>query len=667
MKEEWLADYPDAFEISENELNEFKRSKKIDFSKVELRLSGQADIYAYLFFHTARFIREDGRMGFVTSNAWLDVAYGYELQRFLLNNFKIIAILESRCEPWFEESAVNTIVTIVERCSNKKERSDHLVKFVKVKKKLSELIPWDMKLDAQRRWFGVDALVRKIESVGKQHYKLEGQKVVNTLKGLKTYEDEDFRIRVVKQGELLAELEREKKTSKWGQYLRAPRVYFDILKECSDRLVQLKEVAEIRFGIKTGVNEFFYLTEERIKHWGIEGEFLAPVIKSPRESDCISISINKLKQKIFVCNLSKGDLRKQRKYRALAYIEWGEKQVTRQGQKWCEVPSVSSRGRWYDFGERLPGRILPIMNSGDAHRVLYNPQKVYVDHNLFEVYTQEDLELGLLLYLNSSLAGMFKELVGRVNLGEGGLKVEGVDWDTLPCFTKQILGNLSRLRRDDFDDLLNRPIKSVFEEVKMKDRQKLDRLVLKSLGLDPKQYLKPIYDGLTKLVRERIELANMRKRFKQLKSQRDIVKLEKQVIEEVLPQGAKKFPEEFLGLSLKAKDFQDVSVPGEPLKLGMYFLGTQEVITDSGFTYQAKTVEEAKYLVYAQKPDSFIVKMPKDTVSVTKAINDYERYLRELKGKLFQAFLNATFNHKLADTLAQRVFAEVGLPDIAVP
>ena len=52
-----------------------------------------------------------------------------------------------------------------------------------------------------------------------------------------------------------------------------------------------------------------------------------------------------------------------------------------------------------------------------------------------------------------------------------------------------------------------------------------------------------------------------------------MIDLKKQVIEEVLPCGLKRFPEEFLTLSLKAKDFQDVSVPGEPLKLGMYFPG----------------------------------------------------------------------------------------------
>jgi len=44
----------------------------------QLRLSGQADIYAYMFFHTAAHLKVGGRIGFITSNSWLDVAYGYE-------------------------------------------------------------------------------------------------------------------------------------------------------------------------------------------------------------------------------------------------------------------------------------------------------------------------------------------------------------------------------------------------------------------------------------------------------------------------------------------------------------------------------------------------------------------------------------------------------------
>jgi len=58
LKEDWLRDYPDAFVITENELKEFKRNHKIDFSRIGFKLSGQADIYAYLFFHTARFLKE---------------------------------------------------------------------------------------------------------------------------------------------------------------------------------------------------------------------------------------------------------------------------------------------------------------------------------------------------------------------------------------------------------------------------------------------------------------------------------------------------------------------------------------------------------------------------------------------------------------------------------
>ncbi len=674
MAEDWLLDYPEAFTISKAELAEYKRTKKIDLSKVEFKLSGQADIYAYLFFHTGRFIRDGGRMGFVTSNAWLDVAYGYELQKFLLNNFKIIAILESRCEPWFEESAVNTIVTIVERCSNKKERKDHLTKFVKVKKKLSELIPWDMKLDAQRRWFGVDAIVHRIESVGKEHYKLEGQKVVNTLEGLKTYEDENFRIRVVKQGELLADLKREKKTSKWGQYLRAPEVYFEVLAKCRKRLAPLKRIASVETGCYTGINDFFYLQEDSLKHWSLEDKFLVPVIRSPREAPGILVDEKKLNTKLLLCKESKDTLLKEHKFNILQYIAWGERQVTREKQKvvagipWSRVPTVRNRKPgWWAIPRCNPAKVFLSYVINDKYAQRYSKRPVISDrcfHMILPLSLAEEKVLSAIL--NSCLTSLLMELTGRINLGDGALKFETEDTKNLLVPDPTSLDeSLKQSILEAFDEISTRPIKPIFEEVKMRDRQRLDRLILRALGLNPKEYLKPIYDGLTELVRERIELANMRKKVKQLKSQRDIVKLEKQVREEVLPQGAKKFPEEFLDLSLKAKDFQDVSVPGEPLRLGMFFLGTQEVITDSGFTYQAKTVEEAKYLAYAQKPDSFIVKIPKDTVSVTKAVNDYERYLRELKGKLFQAFLNATFNYKLADTLAQRVFTELGLPDVA--
>ncbi len=33
----------------------------------------------------------------------------------------------------------------------------------------------------------------------------------------------------------------------------------------------------------------------------------------------------------------------------------------------------------------------------------------------------------------------------------------------------------------------------------------------------------------------------------------------------------------------------------------MFFFGTMEVVSDSGFKHEAKSLEEAKYIVYSQK------------------------------------------------------------------
>ena len=50
---------------------------------------------------------------------------------------------------------------------------------------------------------------------------------------------------------------------------------------------------------------------------------------------------------------------------------------------------------------------------------------------------------------------------------------------------------------------------------------------------------------------------------------------------------------------------------------------------------------------------------------MTKAVIGYERYLNKLSNELFQEFFSRTFDHKLSDTLAQGVFVELGLPDVA--
>ncbi len=672
IKGDWLSEYPEAFEISGNRdavVAELKRNPDAVFNDVELNLSGQADIYAYLYFHTGRFIKEGGRMGFITSNSWLDVAYGFELQKYMVNNFKIVAILESRCEPWFEDAAVNTVATILERCSYKNKRDEHIVSFVKVKRKLAELIPWDSKLDSAKRWSGLDGLVHKIEAAAdKQCYVIDGASRKCTLEGIDTAEDDDFRIRFVRQSDLKAQLDKEQKTAKWGHYLRTPDIYLEIMHESTVRFCSLDTVAEVNRGITSNNVEFFYLTDATIKHWNIEKEFvLSPVIYTPKEVPDISIDPSKMKFSLFVCDKPKKALIGSK---ALAYINAGEK------RNFNNSLTFKGKEEWYSLGH-VPSTPCSLFyaRQGTKFRVALNSTGIPANDNLYTIAPKNSVKNDLLCaLLNSFVFALGLEVNGRVNLGEGALKVQGFELGLTELPNPEEISEENKIAiLAAFYKIYRRPIRDIFEEVKMKDRQQLDSLVLSAIGLDPAKYLKPLYFGLTELVRERIDLATMRKKQKQAKPVRDVENLRETVTQELTDQGIKAFPHEFLTVKPKPKDCVNIAVPDAPLKLGDYFMGRQKVTDGAGYEYDAPSTAAAKYIVYARKPGEYVVCLPyienlapveadKAEALLSSTVQNYESYLKELLRKLNQDLLNRTFDHKQAEALSRRIFQDLGLP-----
>ena len=483
------------------------------------------------------------------------------------------------------------------------------------------------------------------------------------LDGVATIENDDFRIRLVKQSDLKEQLDTEQKTAKWGPYLRAPQVYFDLMNEHGDKFVPLRKVADIKRGFTTGINEFFYLTEDTIKHWGIEEEFFAPVIKSPKESSSIRVDADKLELKVFLCSKSKVELRKEKKFGALKYIEWGEKQSTSDGTLFPKVTTVATRTLWYSLTTNNLTNLLWTKSYDTRFIQRYCSTQLLADQRVYQIDVNEtDVKL-LATIINSTLSSLFIELIGRINLGEGALDTtveETRDYMLIP--NPATLSNiLTPKLLTAFDKIIDRVVQPIFEEVKMKDRQKLDSLVLEALGLDPDKYLQPIYDGLTELVRERIELAAMRKQRNKSKTVQDITKLAEQVRDELVQSGIKKFPDDFLSTKLKPQDCASVSVPDVPLRLGHYFMGQQEV-TGEGYNFTARSLEAAKYIIYAHKPDEYIVCLPNDDIVATKAVTEYEQYLKELFKKLNTEILNRTFDHKQAESISNRIFQELGLP-----
>jgi len=344
----------------------YGRQKLADISK-------RAGIHAYFFVHGTKFLKNGGHFGFIVSNSWMDVDYGKGLQELFLKHYKIIAIIESKVERWFEDADINTCIIILEKCKDQKERDENLVRFVYLFKSLRHFIP-----PGQDIWEKQKQRLDAIEKLKK-----------TVLFHSSFYQNDELRIYPKKQSELWEEgydVEEDKYTgSKWGKYLRAPEIFFKILEKGKDKLVPLKEIADVRFGIKTGANEFFYLTEEEIKEKGIEKEFWMHkdekgewlpnyIIKSSKECKSITVKQKDLKFRVLMIHKDKKTLSKTN---ILRWIKKGKQ------QGFHLRPTCASRGeRWYDLGiwEK------PDFVWSDAYNVrfaVYDTQNTWGDKRFF--------------------------------------------------------------------------------------------------------------------------------------------------------------------------------------------------------------------------------------------------------------------------------------------
>lgn len=679
---DWFSDYSDIFDtkFNDRQIEEIKKKSGkmyfdelkslIDSGKIGLKLSGQADIYAYLFIHSAKFIPIGGRMGFITSNSFLDVSYGYALKKFFLDKFKIVAVVASWCEPWFHFASVNTVFTILERCDDKKERDNNTVRFVKINKRLDSLIEFrDLEFEESERWKCINQIVDKIENTSLK--KDQKDKVIS-------FEDDDMRIRLINQERLLAETELEGSNSKWGKYIRAPQVYFDILEKAGSKLLNLNKIADIRRGYTTGINDFFYLepTGEKPKNskclsvtnkrgWTgeIEKQFLKSIIKSPKEADRVMIDPAKLKFLLFMCNMPKSDLKKRGFTCALKYINWGEKQKTPQGVSWPSVSSVKSRKDWWSLGERTPFPLFMQMVNNDRFVTFFNTGNTLADHNLFELNIDSVPKVEMCTALmNSSLTALSREVVSRINLGDGATKTEGVDWKNNVHIFDPAQFNKTQCKNilKAFEKIKNRKIKPIAEEVKLKDRREFDTAILKAIGLDPKLYLDKIYDGLVQIVSERLALPKMRKKISKSKKAISTKEIKATVENELLSDGLKPFPDLFIP-KLKKNQNIEISTSGQPLKLGPHFFGNYEVLdSENKLIYEAKSLKMAVYIICAYTPGEFIITIPTNDILIAKAVTKYQKYIKATFKELGGRLLSATHDHDLAGKIANELLEQYG-------
>ena len=426
----------------------YVRQEDIGASKAELTglysdaAVARSDLYCYFYARALQLLAHGGSHVFVCSNSWLDVGYGAKLQEYLLKNAHVRDIFESAVERQFSTADINTIISVI-----RKGQPDEsaLTRFVSLRDEFDRAVG-----DASLR----RELIRTRDalfSAGTEGTKYTGDK--------------------------------------WGgKYLRAPDIYHHILDTKADKLVRLGDVAEVRFGIKTGANEFFYLDQANIDQWGIEPEFLRPVMTSPQESRSLLVDPSTLPHKLFMCHVDIGDLGGAA---AKEYIQWGESRGYHRGR------SVASRKRWYDLGERRQSTVALGYQIGTTSRTSYAPSGLYFSDNFQQIYVDDAISLRLCAVLNSALLQLMFSIAGRANFGGGLLKIQTFEVAALTIPNPALLQNIDAqvLAATEWNVLNPSPA-----------RRQIDDAVFDALSLT-KGERDAVYEGVTELVENRLRRA----------------------------------------------------------------------------------------------------------------------------------------------------------------
>lgn len=415
--------------------------------------------------------------------------------------------MDSEVERFFPTASVNTTIVILRRQRNHEKRDNHNAKFVYLTTPLNEIL---------------------------KVYKSANLLKDEILNCEESFSNDYFRINCIKQQNL-------QQSSKWGQFLKAPKVYFDIIKKGQEKWINLggeKGLADVKYGIKTGNNNFFLLEDitnskgnflraainnkddfntirdikayhlSLVKNglnevWLIENEVLTPILTSPKDGYNYIVNTSHLHHKLLLIKGTKNEIRKKYPY-AFEYIKYGERKGIHLG------PSVASRNPWYDIGNKQ----LPDMSFGyminDVGRTYLG--RILTNDNFQNLYVKKRKKT-LFLFLNSTIFWLFQQIIIRANFGDGVGKIQSYE------FADVLVPNINL---EDLDTNLGET-KNFKEELGTlenlstvnPERLMLDSAILESIGYNKKkereEILLKLYRATSQMIQSRLEKAQSQK------------------------------------------------------------------------------------------------------------------------------------------------------------
>ncbi len=453
-------------------------------------LSGRSDIFCYFFTHSFALLEDDGYIGLLTSSGWLDTAYGFDLQKFLHENFEIIAIIESSCEPWFTGARVTTAATILRKQPDAEKRNANNVKFVWFKERISEFVTQAHSDEGLRRAMFEDMRDRIERLTDEEENDLWRVRVVNQAElfrmGCLSFDvaaddedepetqiadDESVAITAIQpnfQGDpqqqslrvqtVSTDLSRlhaggEYKGYKWGIFLRAPEIFAKLVRRGGGGFVPLGQIANIKRGITSGCDTFFFpqdITDERLAENLTDTGFKAQYGITRRDTERIRIvqagdksqhliEAEYLRPLVFnlmeinSININPAALNKQILVVNKDKSDLHGKRVLsyiKYGERegFNQRPTCASRNIWYSIDTHHRGDFFWTKAQRYRHIVPINEDNLIANCNLYDISTnQSDSSQVLGAILNSTVMVLFKHQFGRTMGGDPLLKTEVTD------------------------------------------------------------------------------------------------------------------------------------------------------------------------------------------------------------------------------------------------
>lgn len=366
-------------------------------------ISNRSDIYVYFLTKSLRSLKEEGRLAFIASNRWLQTGYGDKFQLYLLANSNPIAFI-SFDKNVFKDALIGTVCMFLEAKNAKKPKNvNRSVKFIKIHQSMQQ-----------------EQIIELIET------KANGDSIIET---------NNYTIRNVSV-KTLCESEES-----WRKYIYAPKIFDKIIK--SRALIPLSQVAKVVRGKTTGSNNFFYLKDEDIEHYGLKKRYFKPLLKSVGQLESTDFGENDTewrildvdylvpKAKIQSVISSTKKVKKGQIIDDKSVLNYLEKRGHSSLAKYIQIgasnginktPSLKTKSPWWSLGELPVPTFAFTKEVWKEFRTPILKNSVICDQHLYPIFPQEDLlplqKKALGAILNSNLTWLMREVTGREASGQ---------------------------------------------------------------------------------------------------------------------------------------------------------------------------------------------------------------------------------------------------------